>query len=61
LYEGDALARTEVHAGQGRWYFRNEMLCMLESAQFSDVQVTGDFTDEPYGPGHLVGMMFRAG
>ncbi len=46
LYDGASLIRTELRAGQGRWYFRNELLWMLQLAGFapSDVTTTGDLT-----------------
>ncbi|MGW6280078.1 class I SAM-dependent methyltransferase [Kribbella sp. NPDC055071] len=54
LYDGTHLLRTEVRAGQGRWYFRNELLWMLQLAGFApgSVQVLGDFTPAPFGPAH---------
>lgn len=60
LFQGDAFVREEVHAGQTRWYFRNEVLHMLQLAGFTRVTVTGDVTDEPYGPQHERMMMFTA-
>jgi SAM-dependent methyltransferase len=60
LFEADRLLSTEVHSGQGRWYFRNELLWMLELAGFATVSVTGDFTAEPFGPQHRVNMVFTA-
>jgi SAM-dependent methyltransferase len=60
LYDGDRLLEEEVHGGQGRWYFRNELLWMLESAGFSDVVVKGDYTDEAFGPQHESTMVFVA-
>ena len=53
LYVGDDLLQTEIHAGQGYWYYRNELLWMLQLAGFTDVQVPGDFTTEPFrSPDH---------
>jgi hypothetical protein len=60
LFEDDRLRSTEVHSGLGRWYFRNELLWMLELAGFASVSVTGDFTAEPFGPQHKVSMVFTA-
>jgi SAM-dependent methyltransferase len=60
LYDGEQLLQEEVHAGQGRWYFRNELLLMLQTAGFSDVVVTGDYTDEEFGPQHEKTMAFIA-
>ncbi|GAA1684844.1 hypothetical protein GCM10009745_31640 [Kribbella yunnanensis] len=46
LYGGAAPIRTEIRAGQGRWYFRNELLWMLQLAGFApaDVTTTGDLS-----------------
>lgn len=60
LYDGDQLLQEEVHRGQGRWYFRNELLWMLEIAGFADVTVTGDYTDEPFSAQHRQTMVFVA-
>ncbi|HEX6873413.1 MAG TPA: methyltransferase domain-containing protein [Micromonosporaceae bacterium] len=60
LYQGDTLRQTEVRAGQGRWYFRNELLWMLRLAGFRDATVTGDYTGEPFGPQHTAVMMVTA-
>ncbi len=61
LYDGNRLLQTEVRGGQGRWYFRNELLWMLRLAGFGDdVTVTGDYTDQPYGAQHTQSMVFTA-
>ncbi|MDQ6832027.1 MAG: class I SAM-dependent methyltransferase [Chloroflexota bacterium] len=60
LYNGDALVQEEVHRGQGHWYFRNELLWMLQLAGFSDVIVKGDFTDEDFNTTHTRTMVFLA-
>lgn len=60
LYAGEELLQEEVHTGQGHWYFRNEVLWMLRLAGFNDVQVTGDYTDEEFGPQHTSTMVFVA-
>jgi SAM-dependent methyltransferase len=54
LYAGTALLRSETRAGQGRWYFRNELLWMLQLAGFApaDLSTTGDFTPAPFSPAH---------
>ncbi|MFI5732114.1 hypothetical protein ACIA49_18465 [Kribbella sp. NPDC051587] len=46
LYDDAKLLRTEIRTGQGRWYFRNELLWMLQLAGFApaDVTTTGDLT-----------------
>ena len=60
LYEGDRLLQTEIHSGQTRWYFRNELLWMLQLAGFTDVVVKGDYTDEPFNASHTQTMVFLA-
>lgn len=46
LSDGASPIRTEIRAGQGRWYFRNELLWMLQLAGFApaDLTTTGDLT-----------------
>jgi hypothetical protein len=44
--KGQLIAR-EQHSISMRMYFRNELLLMLERAGFSDVDVRGDYTDQP--------------
>lgn len=58
LYDGDTLLQEEIHAGQFHWYFRKEMLLLLRMAGFTDVRVTGDYTDEDFGPQHTETMVF---
>ncbi|TCC42044.1 class I SAM-dependent methyltransferase [Kribbella speibonae] len=61
-YAGSDLLRTETRSGQGRWYFRNELLWMLQLAGFApgDVTVTGDFTPAQFGPRHGYTMVITA-
>jgi hypothetical protein len=44
--EGQLIAR-ERHSISMRMYFRNELQLMLERAGFSEVDVRGDYTDQP--------------
>jgi SAM-dependent methyltransferase len=60
LYDGEQLLQEEVHAGQERWYFRNELLLMLETVGFGDIVVKGDYTDEEFGLQHESTMVFVA-
>ncbi|HEY0739242.1 MAG TPA: methyltransferase domain-containing protein [Herpetosiphonaceae bacterium] len=60
LYDGDQLLKEEIHDGQGRWYFRNELLLMLQRAGFSQVAVKGDYTDEEFSAQHTRTMVFLA-
>ena len=59
LYDGETLLQEEIHAGQGHWYMRNEVLWMLQLGGFEDVHVLGDYTEEPFGPEHSA-MVFVA-
>jgi SAM-dependent methyltransferase len=58
LYEGDELLAEEVHAGQNHWYFKKELLLMLRLTGFGEVRVTGDYTDEEFGPQHTGTIVF---
>lgn len=60
LYQGDTLISEEIRTGQGHWYFMHEVLLMLRLAGFDTVRVTGDYTDEPFGPQHTKTMVFSA-
>lgn len=60
LYDAEQLLASEIHGGQTRWYFRNELLWMLQLAGFTDVVVKGDYTDEPFNASHKTTMVFLA-
>jgi len=60
LYNDDQLLQSETHSGQTRWYFRNELLWMLQLAGFDQVVVKGDYTDEPLNANHTQTMVFLA-
>lgn len=60
LMDGETLLEEEVHAGQNHWYFMKEMLLMLRIAGFDDIQVTGDYTGETFGPQHTGTIVFVA-
>jgi SAM-dependent methyltransferase len=60
LYAAERLIQEETRGGQGRWYFRNEVLWMLQLAGFSDVVVKGDYTDEDFDADHKQTMVFIA-
>lgn len=60
LFAGDRLLHEESHRGQGRWYFRNELLWMLKVAGFSDVVVKGDYTDQDFNADHTQTMVLIA-
>ena len=60
IFEGEKLAQEEIRSGSTHWYHRNEMLGMLELAGFSDISVTGGFTDEEFNQDHKSEMVFVA-
>jgi SAM-dependent methyltransferase len=51
-WRGGELEATEDHAISMRMYFRDELLLMLDHAGFIDVDVRGDYTDEPPSEDH---------
>jgi hypothetical protein len=60
LYKGQRLVSEEIHSGQGRWYFCNELLWMLQLAGFAEVVVKGDYTNEDFNAEHNQTMVFMA-
>ena len=58
LMDGETLLQEEVHAGQNHWYFAAEVVMMLGMAGFTDIEVTGDYTGEPFGPQHTGTIVF---
>jgi SAM-dependent methyltransferase len=52
ILEAGEVVQEEIYPWNGRHYFRNEVLAMLESARFTDIRVYGDFTTEPYSIQH---------
>ncbi|MCU0466053.1 MAG: class I SAM-dependent methyltransferase [Anaerolineae bacterium] len=51
--------QDETRTGGYRWYTRNEALWMIELAGLTVDKITGDYTDEPFGPHHTNLMMFH--
>jgi hypothetical protein len=47
------VVKEEIYPWNGRHYFRNEVLAMLESAGFSDIRVYGDYTTDAYSIDHI--------
>jgi SAM-dependent methyltransferase len=41
------ITATEQYTLKGNMYFKNEVLLMLQAAGFSDISVTGDYSDQP--------------
>ena len=44
---GDEVVEEQLCNGDMRWYFMHEMTLMLERAGFTDIRVTGSYTDAP--------------
>lgn len=51
LVEGE-IVQEEVYDANERWYYKHEMLLMLEKTGFHDVQVKGNWSDEDFGEQH---------
>lgn len=49
----------EVRTGGYRWYTRNEAMWMAELAGLTVEKVTGDYTDEAFGPQHTRTMVLH--
>lgn len=45
-WRDDSMIREEIHSMKTEFYTRDELLLMLETAGFSDVDIYGDHTDE---------------
>lgn len=52
VLEAGKVVQEEIYPWNGRHYFRNEVLVMLENAGFIDISVYGDFTSDPYSIDH---------
>jgi hypothetical protein len=50
LWVDDELVRQEEHTLQMTLYFKNELLLLLERAGFRDIEVHGDYSQEPPTP-----------
>jgi SAM-dependent methyltransferase len=46
------VVEEEVFDSNERWYFKHEIVLMLEQAGFKDIQVKGDWTDEDFTDEH---------
>jgi len=47
LWRKDELIKEEVHTQKVEDYSKNELVLMLEGAGFGDIQIHGDYSDEP--------------
>ena len=52
LWREDTLLEEEVHTQKLDDYNKNELVLMLEHGGFGDIQVFGDFSDEPATANH---------
>jgi SAM-dependent methyltransferase len=52
LWRDGELLKEEIHTQKVEDYTKNELLLMLERAGFSDIQISGDFRDEPANMDH---------
>ena len=52
ILKAGKVVEEEIYPWHNRHYFRNEVLAMLESAGFIDIQVYGDYTPDPYSIDH---------
>src|SRR5690606_37406147 len=48
LVRDGQVEQEEVFAADERWYFKHEMVLMLEKAGFRDVEVKGNWTDDAF-------------
>lgn len=51
-YRKDELLKEEIHTQKLDDYSKNELVLMLERAGFEDIQIFGDFSDEPATADH---------
>jgi len=52
LYKDGELVTEEVFDANERWYFKYEVVLMLEKFGFRDIQVKGNWTDDDFADGH---------
>jgi hypothetical protein len=52
LWREGELLKEEIHTQRLDDYTKNELVLMLELAGFSDIQIFGDFSDEPATADH---------
>jgi SAM-dependent methyltransferase len=50
LYVNGQLTRTETHTGLERWFFKNELLLLLELTGFSEIRAQRDYSDDAAQP-----------
>lgn len=47
VWRGDEMIKEEIQTLESEGYLKDELLLMLEIAGFDDVEIFGDYTDEP--------------
>ena len=63
LVENGQIVHEEIFASDERWYYKHEVVLMLEKAGFTNIQVTADWTDQPAvepPPGSIVFIAHKA-
>jgi len=60
LYEGEQMVAEEIFPANERWYFKHEMVMLLEKVGFRDIQVKGDWTDADFHDDHHSVIVFVA-
>ncbi len=45
IYKLGQLVETEIKMSQSRWYFKYELMLMLEKVGFRHISTYGDYTD----------------
>jgi SAM-dependent methyltransferase len=53
-FQGEQLIEEQVVDAPERWYFKHEMLLMLERTGFKPIRVTGNYTDADFSDEHYV-------
>lgn len=60
LYDVDQLVAEEIFPANEHWYFKYEMMMMLQAAGFSEVQIKGDWTPTDFSADQHSVMVFMA-
>lgn len=52
LIQGGEVIEEEIFDSNERWYYKHEMMLMLDKVGFRDIQVKGDWSEEDFRDGH---------
>lgn len=52
LWRNGELIEEQIHTQRYEEYGKNELVMLLENAGFADIQIRGDYHDEPATPDH---------